>query len=292
MRAPSGLPAGLLGMLTSATEPGVAESAAALQATAHTDAVPRAPLSSGPPSPDGTEKRESVGATPALDRHASCESHGPGLGAYAPAPGETAATPGPTRETCATVAVALLRRAAAALALVKLRLLDAPAPAAGASDCSAALSMPDTMVDVSRCEAQVALAMAQATGGRHRADEPDRVRSGWSSRVGTAVVRYGAEGHGDDGNRQLSLARTGFVAVLLCTAVTALWIATTLDLTLARIACALFAGVLCLAGIRRGALPRPACQCARLKVWSAVHRRRPYRFCFGIAIFLLEATPA
>jgi hypothetical protein len=104
--------------------------------------------------------------------------------------------------------------------------------------------------DVTRCEAQVALAMAQVAGSCCQAAPPGQALSGGRGRVGMALVRYGAGWPRDDGER-LRLARAGFVAVLLGVTAAAFWVTTTLDLTLPRTACALITAGCCVVGAWR-----------------------------------------
>ena len=251
--APGPIPAGKPFSSVASASPGdgAATPSVSREAGAPTTAPASSALSEVQPSLGRGEVCGDAGAGTPTVRDAGRGDHGPPPASYARAATEVAAS-GPTREACAAVAGVLLGRALAALAVVKLRLLAIPAPRAIALDGSATLSAatPGAVAEMTRCEVQVALAMAQVTGRRDWADQPGRARSSWRGWIGAALARHGAGWWHDEGER-LRIARAGFVTVLAGAAAAALWVATTLDLTLPRIACALVAAVLFAAGMWR-----------------------------------------
>ncbi len=252
---PLGSMAGVPGIASASPGSGAVDSAATLRAIGDTGApataARRPVLSELQPTPGHGEARGDAAAGTLTVRGVSHGDHRPSPAPYARAFMEIAAA-GPTRAACTAAAGALLQRAAAALALAKLRLLGTPAPQVGTGGGPAAppAATSSVVAEVTRYEAQVALAMARVASSRYQADPPDQARSGGRDRVRTVLARCGASWPRDDGE-QLRLARAGFVAILLCAAAVAMWIATTLDLTLARIACAVISVMLCLAGTWR-----------------------------------------
>lgn len=151
-----------------------------------------------------------------------------------------------------TQAGALLRTAAESLALIKPRLQGAPGPEIGSSSLGdpAPPSTASVVEHVAGCQAQVALAMAQVEARSRPTGRSGRARLGRHGWIGAISASSSADGHGSDLERLLR-AKAGFTAVLLCAAAVAFWVMTTLDLTSARIGCAMISGALCAAGAWR-----------------------------------------
>lgn len=176
-----------------------------------------------------------------------------------PASGPFSATPDAATndaslwEACATAATMLLRTASDAIAAMRHR-LHGSHPDAGLDGITAPPSA-GPVADLARCEAQIAATMAWVEGPRP-ARPPGRIASAWRDWAASAlrpVRALAAPG------MALLQASVVFRVVLLCGGAIALWVATTLDLRLARIACAVIAGGLCIAGLWRAlgtCLPR------------------------------------
>lgn len=146
----------------------------------------------------------------------------------------------PGREAQAAARV-ILRSAADTLGRMQLGLDAAAAPATAAIPAAAA---PGPEYDAAWCVAQIALAQAQVARASRAIERQPRAEPRWR-RMAALLDQHGIGVAGTSG-RQRKLARVGASLLLLCIATAALWAASRLDLTLARVAAAI---LLALAGL-------------------------------------------
>ena len=139
---------------------------------------------------------------------------------------------------CTAAAIDLLKTAGNAMAGLKSRLQGA----AEKSESAIAPSTAGVIADMAQCEAQIAATMARVSHGPLPSDWPGIAPLPWQDRAAATLARHLRALAADDS--VLASRRMGFVAVLLCAACLSLWLAATLDLRLARLACGGIAVVL------------------------------------------------